>query len=303
MPYAKALANTSIEVSARGNHVAELIESCEPGTEAFLTWLPGDDAKRQVSVATSIAQAGFHPVPHVAARSFVTHEALNDFLARAVGEAGISRILLIAGDQQQARGPFGSSLEVLETGALQKHGIRLIYVAGHPEGHPRVASDVMDEALRRKLAWARQNAIAMRVVTQFCFEPEPVIGWLRRVEGQIDVPVRIGIAGPASPATLLKFALRCGVGNSVRALQSQAGRFTRLLVETAPDEIVDGLVQAAARQQIRTMPEFHVFPFGGLRMAARWLRSKQEALRRADAVGDDAGARQSSAGQTRSRHQ
>jgi methylenetetrahydrofolate reductase (NADPH) len=161
----------------------------------------------------------------------------------------------------------------------------------------------MDEALQQKLAWGRKHAIAMRVVTQFCFEPEPVISWLRRVESLFDEPVRIGIAGPASPATLLKFALRCGVGNSVRALQSQVGRFTRLLVETAPDEIVDGLVQAAAGQQIRTMPDVHLFPFGGLRTAARWLRSKQDALRRADAVGDGAGARQPTAGQTRSRHQ
>jgi methylenetetrahydrofolate reductase (NADPH) len=284
MWHAKSLAGASIEVSARGDHLAELIECCDRGTEAFLTWLPGDDPARQIAIAASIARAGFHPVPHVAARLFATSQALDDFLTRAVGEAGVSRLLLIAGDQQQAHGAFASSLEVLETGLLQKHGVRLIYVAGHPEGHPRVARQIMDDALRRKLAWGRHNGIAMRVVTQFCFEPEPVIDWLRRFEPEFDQPVRIGLAGPATPAKLLKFARRCGVGNSVRALQSQMARFTRLLAETAPDEVVDGLFLASAQQQISTVPGFHVFPFGGLRAAARWMRSKQESLREADAV-------------------
>ena len=185
-------------------------------------------------------------------------------------------MLLIAGDQQQARGPFASSLQVLETGLPQKHGIGLIYVAGHPEGHPRVAREIMDDALKQKLAWGRDHGIAMRVVTQFCFEPEPVVEWLQRFETEFDAPVRIGLAGPATPATLLKFALRCGVGNSVRALQSQAARFTRLLVETAPDDLVDGLIAAASEGRLRTMPGFHVFPFGGLRATARWIGSRHE---------------------------
>jgi methylenetetrahydrofolate reductase (NADPH) len=123
MSYANILASASVEVSARGNHLAELIECCQPGTEAFLTWLPGDDPARQVAVAASIARAGFHAVPHIAARSFATNRALDDFLARAVGEAGVSRLLLIAGDQPESRGPLASSLQVLETGTLQKHGI------------------------------------------------------------------------------------------------------------------------------------------------------------------------------------
>ena len=274
MSYANILASASVEVSARGNHLAELIECCQPGTEAFLTWLPGDDPARQVAVAASIARAGFHAVPHIAARSFATNRALDDFLARAVGEAGVSRLLLIAGDQLEPRGPFASSLQVLETGTLQKHGIKLVYLAGHPEGHRRVAREVMDDALRQKLAWGSDAGIAMGVVTQFCFEPAPVVAWLQHFQSEFAVPVRIGLAGPATPATLLKFALRCGVGNSVRTLQSQTARFTRLLVETAPNDIVEGLIAAVSEQRLRALPGFHVFPFGGLRATARWIKSR-----------------------------
>ncbi len=275
MSHGNILASASIEISARGDHVGELIECCHPGTEAFLTWLPGDDPARQVAVAAAIARAGFHAVPHVAVRQFATAAALDDFLARATGEAGVSRILLIAGDQPQPRGPFESCQAVLETGLLQKHGVGRVYVAGHPEGHPRVARQIMDQALKEKLAWGRRNAIAMSVITQFCFEADPVIDWLHWYEGAFDEPVRIGLAGPATPATLLKFALRCGVGNSMRALQSQAGRFTRLLTESTPDAVVDGLRRASAQRRIRAVPGFHVFPFGGLQAATRWIKSKQ----------------------------
>jgi len=275
MSHGHILANASVEMSARGHHIDELIACCNPGTEVFLTWLPGDDPARQVAVAGAIARAGFHPAPHITARRFATQDALRDFLARAGGEAGVSRLLLIAGDQPQPQGPFESSLQVLETGLLQQHGIRLVYVAGHPEGHPRLARAVMNDALRQKLRWGRRNAITMGVVTQFCFEAGPVIDWLRAYESEFDEPVRIGLAGPATPATLLKFALRCGVGNSVRALQSQAGRFTRLLTETAPDAIVDDLRRASAERRIRAVPGFHIFPFGGLRATARWIKSKQ----------------------------
>jgi methylenetetrahydrofolate reductase (NADPH) len=275
MSHGNILASASIEVSARGNHVGELVECCTPGAEVFLTWLPGDPLAGQIAAAAAIARAGFHPVPHVAARQFANAAELDAFLTRAAGEAGVDRALLIAGDQPQVRGPFDASIRVLETGLLQKHGIGLIYVAGHPEGHPRVARELMDQALKAKLLWGRRNGLAMRVVTQFCFEAEPVIEWLRGFENEFDEPVRIGLAGPANPATLLKFALRCGVGNSVRALQSQMGRFTRLLTETTPDALVDDLRRASAERRIRAAPGFHIFPFGGIRAAMRWVRAKQ----------------------------
>jgi methylenetetrahydrofolate reductase (NADPH) len=268
------LANASVEVSARGRPIPELTEWWRPGAEVFLPWLPGDEAAHQVQVAKAIAQAGFHPVPHIAVRRLKSERELSEFLARAAGEASVSRLLVIAGDVDQPNGPFGSSLDALVSELPQQHGIKQIYIAGHPEGHPRVPREIMDEALRQKLAWGRQNEISMGVVTQFCFEAESVIEWLARFQEECSEPVRIGITGPANPATLLKFALRCGVGNSVRALHRQAGRFTRLLAETAPDQLVDDLLGAAAAGKIR-LPDFHIFPFGGIRTAARWIRARQ----------------------------
>jgi methylenetetrahydrofolate reductase (NADPH) len=188
-------ANASVEVSARGRPIPELTEWWRPGAEVFLPWLPGDEAAHQVQVAKAIAQAGFHPVPHVAVRRLASARDLDEFLARAVGEANVSRLLVIAGDIDQPQGPFGSSLDALVSGVPQRHGIKQIYVAGHPEGHPRVPGEIMDEALRHKLAWGRENGIAMGVVTLFCFEAEPVFVWLARFQGVFTEPARIGSAG------------------------------------------------------------------------------------------------------------
>jgi methylenetetrahydrofolate reductase (NADPH) len=87
----------------------------------------------------------------------------------------------------------------------------------------------------------------------------------------IGLPVIVGLAGPATPATLTKFALRCGIGNSMRSLRSQIGRFGRLLTDTGPDDVMRGL-QSAPEAATAPIAGFHLFPFGGLRKAGGWLR-------------------------------
>ena len=82
----------------------------------------------------------------------------------------------------------------------------------------------------------------------------------------------VGLAGPATPATLTKFALRCGIGNSMRALRAQIGRFGRLLTDTGPDDVVRGL-RCAPAAATAPIAGFHLFPFGGLRKAGDWLRN------------------------------
>jgi methylenetetrahydrofolate reductase (NADPH) len=109
-------------------------------------------------------------------------------------------------------------------------------------------------------------------MTQFCFESAPILEWISALDARgIGLPVIVGLAGPATPATLTKFALRCGVGNSMRALRGQIGRFGRLLTDTGPDEVMRGL-RAAPHAATAPIAGFHLFPFGGLRKSGAWLR-------------------------------
>jgi methylenetetrahydrofolate reductase (NADPH) len=266
------LASASVEISSRGQQLPELLENFAVGTDVTITFLPGDNYRHNVETACALRQAGLNPVPHIAAREIASREALGDFLARLRGEADVKRVLLIAGDLAAARGPFKASRDIANSGLLQVHGITRLGVAGHPEGHP-----YLDEALTFALLagwrdWGQQTQTRVEIVTQFCFESAPILDFLGRLGTHgIGLPVIVGLAGPATPATLTKFALRCGVGNSMRALRGQIGRYGRLLADTGPDDVMRGLAAAPA-PATEAIAGFHLFPFGGLRKAGNWLR-------------------------------
>jgi methylenetetrahydrofolate reductase (NADPH) len=277
---AALLTSASVEVSSRGDQLQELRDHFRPGTDVTITFLPGDNYRHNIDTASALRRAGFNPVPHIAAREMPSRETLDDFLARLRGEADVTRIVLIAGDVAAAKGPFRSSLDVCASGLLEARGIASLSVAGHPEGHLYLAAAGAFEALETWRDWGRQTGIHVDVVTQFCFESAPILGWLGELNARgIDLPVIVGLAGPATPATLTKFALRCGIGNSIRALRSQIGRFGRLLTDTGPDDVMRGL-RSAPEAATASIAGFHLFPFGGLRKAANWLRVyRQESLR------------------------
>jgi methylenetetrahydrofolate reductase (NADH) len=266
------LASASVEISSHGHQLAELREQFAAGLDVTITFLPGDNFRSNVETAIALRRAGFNPVPHIAAREIPSREALNDFVARLRSEADVQRVLLIAGDVAAARGPFKSSRDVAATGLLQAHGISRVSIAGHPEGHPYLDQAATFTSLECWRDWSRETSVRVDIVTQFCFEAAPILKYLGELAARsIDLPVIIGLAGPATPATLTKFALRCGIGNSMRALRGQIGRFGRLLVDTGPDDVMHGL-EAAPRAATSAISGFHVFPFGGLRKSRNWLR-------------------------------
>ena len=285
------LSSASVEVSSRGHQLQELRDHFARGTDVTITFLPGDNYRHNVETASALRRAGYNPVPHIAAREMPSREALDDFLARARGEADVTRVVLIAGDLAMAKGPFRSSLDVCASGLIEARGILSVSVAGHPEGHPYLSAANAFKVLEAWRDWGQLTKIRVDVVTQFCFESVPILGWIGELDTRgIGLPVIVGLAGPATPATLTKFALRCGIGNSMRSLRSQIGRFGRLLTDTGPDDVMRGL-QSAPKAATAAIAGFHLFPFGGLRKAGEWLRSyRQETLRHMEQAISGAGS-------------
>jgi methylenetetrahydrofolate reductase (NADPH) len=283
------LAAASVEVSSRGHQLQELRDNFAPGTDVTITFLPGDNYRNNVNTASALRRAGFNPVPHIAAREMPSRDALDDFLARLRSEADVTRILLIAGDVARAKGPFKSSLDIGASGLIEARGIASISVAGHPEGHPYLEAAEAIAVFEAWRDWGRQTDIHVDIVTQFCFESAPILQWIAQLDARgTGLPVIVGLAGPATPATLTKFALRCGVGNSMRSLRSQIGRFGRLLIDTGPDDVMRGL-RSAPTVATASIAGFHLFPFGGLRKAGDWLRTYgQEALRQMERAASSA---------------
>jgi methylenetetrahydrofolate reductase (NADPH) len=262
----------SFELSARDPLAGEGLREVAPaGRAVYIAFAPTDTHHGILAAATRLKRAGFAPVPHIAARTLASFTQFNDYLARMAGEAGIDRALVIAGDIERPVGPFATSLELLNTGLFERYGIRRIDIAGYPEGHPRVSRANLAEALTTKCRTIPERGLEPRVLTQFGFEAAPIIAWLKalRLAG-VDVPVRIGLAGPASIATLAKFAVRCGIGNSLRALTGGHTSFARLLVEADPGVLVTALAGSAQDRSLG-IAGLHIFTFGGVRRTTAWL--------------------------------
>lgn len=266
---AALIGDCSIELSPRDEFAGDALRRLvAPGRTVFVNHPPSVTHHDIVGACVRLRRAGFVPVPHVAARRLASFTQASDFLARAVGEAAVDRILLIGGDDSPM-GPFRASLDLLATGVVERHGIAEVSLAGYPEGHPAIDAGTLDTALLAKVALTRQAGLAVSLVTQFGFEAEPILRWIaeRRRQG-VDCPVHVGVAGPASVATLAKFAIRCGIGASLRALARGHTAFARILVEAAPDALVGELVTADA-----DIAGLHVFTFGGVRRTTEWLRA------------------------------
>src|SRR5262249_36282593 len=220
----------------------------------------GADRDRQAPARARLragaARGGAQFCQHAGARRF----------SRAHGRAGVPRLLVIGGDRDAPAGSFHHAIEVIESGLPQSRGIREIGIAGYPEGHPRVAATEIDRLLAAKIEAAAATGLGVHIVTQFAFAPEPILAYVARLrERGIEQAVRIGIAGPASVATLVRFAAICGVATSARALARNAGLAKHLFGATAPDAIL----RALAGAQLGDVAP-HFFTFGGLGASARW---------------------------------
>ena len=238
-------------------------------TDVYVTCLPGTPCNHILSIARRLRGIGMNPVPHIAARRLVNAAMAAEFFARLRDEAGVTRAMLIAGDSQAAVGPFTSSLALLETGLLQRHGISSVGMAGYPEGHGKIAAQTLRDALERKIAYAKSHGIEPYIVSQFCFDGNVILDWLRRLRiGGVTVPVRIGMAGPATVRTLLSYAKRCGIGDPRRAFGVQPMSLTRLRMRHGPEKAVRTIAESAAELGIAGL---HFYPFGGFAESARWI--------------------------------
>jgi methylenetetrahydrofolate reductase (NADH) len=277
---AEMLRGYSIEVNPRDCKVVNAAVNClDVGTEVFLTWIPGTNPMDMVGPAARLRRAGLFPVPHVGARHLESAAQLEQFAARLVGEADVDRILVVGGDRAKPAGPYDCCLAVMKTDVFQTVGIFRMAVAGFPEGNPNISDIVLDEALEAKMNFARGGGLQLSIVTQFCFKAEPIVEWLQRIRARgIYTPVRVGLAGPAGLITLARYAVRCGVGNSLHVLTAHPS-FARLLVEKGPEPIIRGIATAASSESTASLPlgiaGLHFFVFGGFHKTVDWINDQR----------------------------
>jgi methylenetetrahydrofolate reductase (NADPH) len=251
--------------------VDALKAAAAPGTHIYLSAVPTRPQEDVVAQAALVRAAGLEPVPHLAVRNFASPDVLGRFLDRLNGEAGVRRLLVIAGDRAEPAGPFHGALEAIDSGLISRRGIVEIGISGYPDGHPRIAPHELDRLLAAKLEAAQQTGLSVQIVTQFCLDAVPLIAWLKKLRDHgIDHPVRVGLAGPTSLSTLMRYAKRCGVRASTQGLARNAGLIKHLLGASAPDGIVRALIEANRDGEIGDIAP-HLFSFGGIGATARWV--------------------------------
>ena len=260
----------SIEVTPAGATKIDSFSAClSPGTTVNVTFLPGSNPMETVEVAKRLHNEGMNAVPHLAARSLKDLDQIDTLLAAYRAEAGVDEVLIIGGGVDQPVGAFDNSLQILETGLLQKHGIRRIGVAGHPEGSPDIGQIEIAEALDAKNALAKREGFEMYIETQFCFEAPLVLAWEKTVrEAGNKLPIRIGIPGPATIKTLFKFAQISGIGPSMRFISKQARNVTKLMTVQSPHLLISDIAKGMVDDPDCLIKHFHFYPFGGFSKTA-----------------------------------
>ncbi|WP_203291256.1 methylenetetrahydrofolate reductase [Maricaulis parjimensis] len=267
------LKDFTVEVTSRDTASLKDIGSLlAPGSRVFIASLPKENPQRQTEAAVHLARQGLEPVPHIVARNIPDLGALDRHVGQLAREAGVKRVLVLAGDRDDPEGQFLSALDLLKTGCLQNHGVKFVHLSAYPEGHPRISDADLVAARRDKLDVALKAGFDVELVSQFCFDAKPIVDYAAgmRAEG-LDVPLRVGLAGPAKRSTLIKYAMICGVGPSLRALKEREDLARNVMAGETPSALVDALEAAVAARPELGISGVHFFTFSSLKETVKWL--------------------------------
>jgi methylenetetrahydrofolate reductase (NADPH) len=259
----------SLEMGAHRPQDADAIAALLPaGTPVYVNHLPRHRLADSLASIAALRAAGLEPVPHIAARRIAGRAELEAFLRAA----GVRKALILGGDEPAASGPYADGAALIRSGLLEDCGVREIGLPGYPEGHPRIPQFVLEQAAAEKLSLAAAHGLGAYVVTQFCFAPARIVEYCAALaRAAPGVPVYAGLAGPASPAALLRYAQRCGVSASLRALQAQGLNAVRLVTRTDPGEQLAALAHYCGAHAQCNVVGVHLFSFGGVTAAAGWM--------------------------------
>ena len=274
----KFLDGFSVEVTPKAASKIENFEDYIPsGTLVYIAHIEGTPIEEMVETAKKIIDQGFCAMPHFPARIIKDKNVLEDWISRYKNEANVSNALLIAGGANKPYGQYDSSIQLIESELFDKADFNNLHIAGHPEGSmdidPDGSTTNVDQALSWKNEFSKRTDANMAITTQFSFDANSVISWANNIkEAGIDIPVHIGIAGPAKLQTLLRYSIECGVGASIKIIQKRAKDLTKLLLPYKPTNIITELATYKANNPSFNIEKVHFFPLGGIKQVSDFVK-------------------------------
>jgi len=271
------ISDYSIEVVPNSAAKIESFKEILPtNTRVYIAHLETESIATMVATAKRINEEGFTVMPHIPARIIKNQTMLSDWISMYQNEAGVDEALLLAGGSTKPVGDYDSSIQLIESGLFDKASFKRLHIAGHPEGSKDIDPDGGMKNVSKALSWKQEFSnrtdAAMAIATQFCFDADVVNKWAKNIkEDGIDIPIHIGIAGPAKLQTLLKFSVECGIGASMKILTKRAKDLTKLLLPYKPTQMLTDLSEYKSKDPTLNIEQVHFFPIGGIKQTTDWL--------------------------------
>lgn len=264
----------SFSLEMTGKDVPGLLEATHAipqGTKINITFLGNEDLEMRVTASKAVKDAGFVPVPHISARRLKAQDQLEEFLGALQEVGATEHVFVVGGDPAEPEGPYPDALSVIRTGLLQQYGVKAVSIAGYPEGHPEIPSDVLWRHLEDKSAALKEQGLDATILTQFSFDTDAVVDWVQQVRATgIDTIIRIGTPGPAGIKRLITFARRFGIGANAMIVKKYGFSLTNLVGTAGPDKFVTDLAALLAEDPASGPVKLHFYTFGGLLATAEW---------------------------------
>ena len=253
----------------------EEIEHLPEDATIAVTTSPQLGIETTVERTEQAAELGYDISPHIAARYVEDREQLDD-IARRLTDAGVTDIFVPGGDREEPAGEFESAHDLLVALDELGHSFQEVGITGYPEGHDFLDDETLAEAMERKEPYATY------IVTQLCYDPDAVIGWIEDLrEDGFDLPVEVGIPGVMNYQRLLQISQKVGVGDSIKFLRKTTGvlGFVKQLVGSRgiykPDDLIDGLAPYVGddHYDIRGV---HIYTFNQTPDTEEWRHGRLE---------------------------
>jgi methylenetetrahydrofolate reductase (NADH) len=267
------LREPSLEMTAKD--IPGLLEATGsiPGkTRVNVTYLGNEDLSTRVAASKAVSENGFTPVPHISARRIQSTRELEEFLAALQAAGASDNVFAVAGDPNTPMGPYKDALALIQSGTLQRLGVRHVSISGYPEGHPRISDKELWLALEQKIGALNEAGLGATVLTQFLFDADAAVSWVEAVRSRgFDTPIRIGVPGPAGVKRLLNYAKRFGISSSAGIARKYGLSLTNLMGTAGPDRFINDLA-AKLDPLVHGQVQLHFYTFGGLAATADWVR-------------------------------
>ena len=188
----------------------EALADCQ-GMSVFVAHFSEQSTQEIERTCRQVHERGAIPVPHLTVRSYLNAEHLANTVDRLCTKAGVVEALVLAGDGP-VTGDLPDTLAALDSGVLAQTGLKRLWFAGYPEGHPHIDSDLLEEVLQHKLQYTQDQGLLAGVVTQLAQTSEVIRTWYaeRRFEQQ-KVVLRASVFLRANPKIASSLGLRANM--------------------------------------------------------------------------------------------